>query len=57
MLSLQATYLGDRKPATGGTETVPHYSSTVAKVGREHRAQEVLAYGDALYINPPEQNR
>ena len=27
------------------------------KVGREFQAQEVLAYGDSLYFNPPEENR
>ena len=53
MLSLQAKFLV-RKEDEG---VVPDYGNSPTKIGREHLAQEVLAYGDALYFNPPEQNR
>merc|ERR1712098_134977 len=33
------------------------YGKSPNKVGREQLAQEVLAFGDTLYFNPPEENR
>ena len=56
MLSLQGRF----QAGAGAGESVitPVYAQqTGGKVGREYQAQEVLAYGDALYFNPPEENR
>jgi len=51
--------LQGRIPGAGGNEEVmkPSYGKSPNKVGREQLAQEVLAFGDTLYFNPPEENR
>ena len=56
VLSLQGRF----QTAGSGQDSVitPVYGQqTGGKVGREYQAQEVLAYGDALFFNPPEENR
>jgi len=51
--------LQGRIPGSGGNEVAmkPSYGDSPNKVGREQLAQEVLAFGDTLYFNPPEENR
>ena len=40
-----------------GGQVGPLYPQSQRTIGREQQAQEVLAYGDSLYFNPPEENQ
>jgi len=57
VLVQQRRLRGGQVKQGGSQEAEPAYRQSPNKVGREFRAQEVLAYGDSLYFNPPEENR
>lgn len=57
VLAEQKRFRGGQVKQGGSQEAEPSYVQSPNKIGREFKAQEVLAYGDSLYFSPPEENR